>query len=350
VEYTGAGAECCQGIHLRICRECGHIFNHTFDPQLVEYTPEYENSLHFPNISRITRGLSPGISSRPMAYGTSAWSRSGAARENFCKSCASLVTMRVWAWTQAIRRRVQAAARGRNKDLFKTFIRLATRLPKSGLSAAGMCSSTSSGRSSSPAVFGARSNPAVYFEVPNFTYTLGDLGIWDLIYEHCSYFSRSSLVRLFMRNSFRVVNVSERYSGQLIGIECFADRTDIGASSSDEDIDRIQASAASFAERMSLKVEHWKGRLHQLPCAGKRTALWGGGSKGVVRPEQVGYMIDINPRKQGRYVAGTGHRIVPPNFLSEYRPDVVVIMNGVYQEEIRAELVRLDLSPELMAA
>jgi C-methyltransferase C-terminal domain len=61
-------------------------------------------------------------------------------------------------------------------------------------------------------------------------------------------------------------------------------------------------------------------------------------------------MVDVNPRKQGRYVAGTGHRIVPLTFLSAYRPDAVVIMNGVYREEVRAQLARPDLSPELMVA
>jgi hypothetical protein len=82
-------------------------------------------------------------------------------------------------------------------------------------------------------------------------------------------------MRLFTKNGLRVVTVSERYGGQFIGIECVADRMDVGVSSRDEDIDRIQASAASFAERMSVKVEHWKGRLHQLARAGKRTRAVG---------------------------------------------------------------------------
>ena len=29
------------------CTECGHVFNAKFDPALVEYSPDYENSLHF---------------------------------------------------------------------------------------------------------------------------------------------------------------------------------------------------------------------------------------------------------------------------------------------------------------
>jgi hypothetical protein len=33
-----------------------------------------------------------------------------------------------------------------------------------------------------------------YLEVPNGLFTLRDLGIWDLIYEHCQYFTAASFV------------------------------------------------------------------------------------------------------------------------------------------------------------
>ncbi len=39
---------------------------------------------------------------------------------------------------------------------------------------------------------------------PNGLWTLRDLGIWDVIYEHCSYFARPALVRLFERTGFAV--------------------------------------------------------------------------------------------------------------------------------------------------
>ena len=34
-------------IHLAYCHKCGLIYNIAFDPKLVEYSPAYENSLHF---------------------------------------------------------------------------------------------------------------------------------------------------------------------------------------------------------------------------------------------------------------------------------------------------------------
>ena len=46
-------------------------------------------------------------------------------------------------------------------------------------------------------------------------------------------------------------------------------------------------------------------------------------------------------------MAGTGHRIVGPDALIEMQPDVVIVMNPIYTEEIRADLAARDLHPEL---
>jgi hypothetical protein len=45
-------------------------------------------------------------------------------------------------------------------------------------------------------------------------------------------------------------------------------------------------------------------------------------------------VVDINPRKHGKYVVGTGQQIVPPEFIREYLPDEIICMNPNYREEI----------------
>jgi hypothetical protein len=79
--------------------------------------------------------------------------------------------------------------------------------------------------------------------------------------------------------------------------------------------------------------------------------LWGGGSKAVaflttlgVRDE-IQYAVDINPRRHGTFIAGTGQQIVAPGFLKEYRPDVVLIMSPIYLPEITNELEALGVRP-----
>jgi hypothetical protein len=62
----------------------------------------------------------------------------------------------------------------------------------------------------------------------------------------------------------------------------------------------------------------------------------------------VEYVVDINPRKHGMYMPGTGQRIVGPEFLAEYRPDKVIVINPVYVDEIGKDLKRLGLGVELL--
>ena len=47
-------------------------------------------------------------------------------------------------------------------------------------------------------------------------------------------------------------------------------------------------------------------------------------------------------------MAGTGQKIVPPDFLKEYRPHTVIIMNPVYRSEIGAWLTSVGLTSELL--
>ncbi|MGD8284356.1 MAG: hypothetical protein PVG08_09615, partial [Desulfobacterales bacterium] len=54
---------------------------------------------------------------------------------------------------------------------------------------------------------------------------------------------------------------------------------------------------------------------------------------------------DINPHRQQTYIAGTGQQIIAPHVLKEYRPDVVIIMNAVYHQEIQHDLRQLGLKP-----
>ena len=88
---------------------------------------------------------------------------------------------------------------------------------------------------------------------------------------------------------------------------------------------------------------------------GKSVALWGSGSKAVSYlttlgvTDEVQAVVDINPHKHGKFLAGTGHEIVSPSALRKLRPECVLVMNGIYTNEIRADLSRLGLHPELSA-
>ena len=117
---------------------------------------------------------------------------------------------------------------------------------------------------------------------------------------------------------------------------------------------------ASYREEYSSKpgsnaiLAKWKDELKALKLGGGRVVLWGGGSKAVAflttlnLRDEIKYAVDINPNKHGTYIAGTGQEIVASAFLVEYKPDVVIVMNPIYCDEIQQDLNEMGLDPELM--
>ena len=197
----------------------------------------------------------------------------------------------------------------------------------------------------------------LFFEVPNALFTLRDLGIWDLIYEHCSYFSDQSLARLFDLYGFGVSRLAETYQGQFLCIEALPQSNINGAAAQlENNLLHMAGLVAAFANRYQSRVEQWRSTLAQLAQDERRVVVWGSGSKGITflnilqTQTQISYVVDINPRKHDMYAAGTGQKIVPPEFLRDYKPDVIIIMNPIYQAEIQQIAQGLDLTPEFMNA
>ena len=92
---------------------------------------------------------------------------------------------------------------------------------------------------------------------------------------------------------------------------------------------------------------------HELYVDGQRVVVWGSGSKCVsfmstlgVRDE-IGHVVDINPFRHGKYIPGAGKEVMSPTILRNYNPDVVIVMNRIYQDEICKMLDDMGLNPEV---
>jgi hypothetical protein len=89
--------------------------------------------------------------------------------------------------------------------------------------------------------------------------------------------------------------------------------------------------------------------------AGQRAVIWGSGSKGVSYltnlgiTEEIRFAVDINPFKHGKFMAVVGQLIVPPEFLRDFLPDLVIAMTPVYLEEIQRDLDALGITAKLVA-
>jgi hypothetical protein len=198
---------------------------------------------------------------------------------------------------------------------------------------------------------GDRQETAVYFEVPNVLCTIQDLAIWDLIYEHCAYYSPASLRYLFESNGFSVQRIEATFGGQYLSLDARPIR--VNGSTPLVDLETLRAGVGTFAQRFTDKAGAWRELFARLAEANQKVVLWGAGSKGVTLSNLLRlqhYIVDINPRKHGRFVAGMGQQIVGPDFMAEYRPDVVVVMNGLYKEEINAMLHAQGIHAEILVA
>ena len=197
----------------------------------------------------------------------------------------------------------------------------------------------------------------MFFEVPNVLFILRDLSIWDIIYEHCSYFSVGSLAYIFAQCGFDVYHLDKTYQGQYLTVEALPGKD--GAQSSIDRWNGIKHMASyvtHFADNYQNKLKEWQQKLNRIERAGWRAVAWGAGAKGVSflnmlkTKDQIEYIVDINPYKQGKYIAGTGQQIVPPEFLRDYQPDVVIVMNPIYKTEIQRTIEEVGLATEFMYA
>jgi C-methyltransferase C-terminal domain len=191
--------------------------------------------------------------------------------------------------------------------------------------------------------------------IPEVTRILNLRAFWDIYYEHCSYWSPGSLARAFRIAGFDPIKVWTDYADQYVLIAAKPSASTPGSGGvlpNEEPPAALGAKVRSFAQGVAADRARWRQWLDGLRRAGRKTVLWGGGSKGVAflttldAREGVDYAVDINPRRSGTFIAGTGQQILAPEFLAQYRPDVVIVMSPIYLPEIRAQLDRMGVRPQ----
>ena len=345
-------------IHLAVCVNCGYIHNAAFDSERMAYDQAYENSLHFsPCFQAYADELARRLIARYDLHGKDVL-EIACGQGDFLELLCELGDNRGVGFDPSY---VPKKGDGESR------VRVITDYysPKYADRRADLiCCRHALEHMPDPVGFlcsvreniGEESVPGVFFEVPNVLYTLRDLGIWDIIYEHCCYFSPVSLCRAFGEAGFVVEDVGEVYGGQFLTIDArpsaAADEKDVVS----VDPAGVVAEARRFSERFDKKFDQWRQRFDELVDGGRRAVVWGSGSKGVTflnmmaGAQAVTHVVDINPRKQGMYVAGTGQRIVAPEALRELAPDVVIVMNPLYRDEIGKALTELGLNVKLELA
>ena len=180
----------------------------------------------------------------------------------------------------------------------------------------------------------------LFVEVPTFDWIYNKNAFWDIFYEHCNYFTEESLAVMF----------EEAKTGHFFGGQYIYLWADLGKlrSTIPAGIHFTKHNALTF----DGKLEAYKKMLQQSPSF----AVWGAGAKGSTflnlldkERKSVQYVIDINPAKQNKYIAGTGHPIFNPDFLLEKPVKNILIMNENYSEEIKQQVSKYNITSNILS-
>jgi len=344
---------------LGFCDHCGFISNVAFDSNLLEYTEQYESTQSFSSTyNAFARYQAEQLIERHNLHGKDLL-EIGCGNGEFLTLLCELGDNRGLGFDPAYKKgRVEVKKNSRVKfikDFYSTkyaghladfvYCKMTLEHIPNAAEFVGMV-----GRA-------VRKHPdvIVFFQVPDVTRILRDCAFEDIYYEHCSYFGPGTLVRLFRISGLEVLNTATGYDDQYVMIDARpVDRVTQAKLTEEEDLDRLQSLINGFSEKFQTKFYEWRERIDKFYANGRSVVLWGAGSKGVAFlttmkiNNEIEYVVDINPYRQGCYMAGTGHEIVAPQFLREYKPDVVIVMNAVYKDEISKDLYDMGLSPKIL--
>lgn len=175
-----------------------------------------------------------------------------------------------------------------------------------------------------------------YFEVPSLEWILQEGSFWDIFYEHTNYFSKASLQSCLAQSGFSC-SIESSFGAQYLS--AFPSQRLETSEPLGLEWEKLKKKEGDMSERIRGLMQ--KGRL----------AVWGAAAKGatltaVSDPDAyfIDALVDINSKKQGGFLAGTGHPILAPEHIAERHVEQVLLMNPLYLEEVRGRLASMSLN------
>jgi SAM-dependent methyltransferase len=191
---------------------------------------------------------------------------------------------------------------------------------------------------------------------------------FDTIYhEHFSYYSLLAAKRVFEGAGLRLFDVEEldTHGGSLRYFVCRAEAKHVDTLAVQRVLQEELAYGLDtdavydrFAERIIRVRQGFRDLLLRLNAEGRSVAAYGAPAKGVtllnfcgVGPDLIAFTVDKAPSKQGRLIPGVRIPILPPEALTEARPDYIVILPWNLKDEIIEQLAATaDWKPEFITA
>jgi SAM-dependent methyltransferase len=195
----------------------------------------------------------------------------------------------------------------------------------------------------------------VTIEIPHLLELIEQVEFDTIYHEHFSYFSVHAIEQAFARHGLRLYDVERlpTHGGSLRLFAAHAARADLKDSATLHEVRAREAAAglkelstyAQFSQRVDACRDSLRALLADAKREGKRVAAYGAAAKGntllnfcAVTPQEIAFVADRSPHKQGKYLPGTHIPVVSPEVLMQAKPDYVLILPWNLRDEIRQQL------------
>jgi hypothetical protein len=189
---------------------------------------------------------------------------------------------------------------------------------------------------------GGMSTALIFIETPSIDWILQNNAMHDFFYEHCSIFSLQSLRLALEKSGFPAASVRSVFGDQYL----WATNQALAVPALEELDMHHQGKSLASAETYAT---HWRTKMIEAARRG-RVTIWGAGAKGatfaMLMDPDDGHLdcaIDINPQKQGKFLAGSGLMILSPEDASRRAPSTIFLMNPNYEQEVRETASKLGI-------
>lgn len=193
-------------------------------------------------------------------------------------------------------------------------------------------------------------NGVASFEFPHLLRLMAESQFDTVYHEHFSYLSLLAVERIFASQGLRVFDVEElpTHGGSLRVWACLADAPRLDGPGlahvrrMEEDARLNQrASYEGFQPRVEQIRTDLNAFLHWAKGRGASVAAYGAAAKGNtllnfcgVTAQDIAFVVDANPHKQGRLLPGSRIPILAPDALKQRKPDYVLVLPWNLMAEI----------------
>lgn len=339
-------------IRLEQCSACGLLVNTRFDPGLTEYQPGYENSLHH---SAVFQEWATSCARRLVdTYGLAGATvlEIGCGRGGFLSLMREAGVGRAIGYDPSLPPGTEVSE---GVEVHPGYYDPSLSVRAELAISRHVLEHVTDPRSLVEVLATAAPDGVLYLEVPDATSMLENSAIYDVIYEHCNYFGAPAMAALVESADLRMVDCRTGFGGQYLSVEAAGGPGEASVVPEGA-IDRLLEAGTTFSAAAASEMGLWKQRLAEHAAAGRDVVAWGAGSKGVSFVNLVeggagiSRLVDLNPLKRRRFVPGTAQMVVSPEDLLEEPPQVVVVMNPIYRDEVAAMLSELGIGAEVLVA